>query len=957
MIIDEKYQDNIVLKKDAFQELLTNIKNYPVIDIDYIEENELDWPVYQTNPSDNTTIWSRYTDNTPCIRITYGDNETYKGKSSLLTGRAKMDVELAKAELAILYKDLQQQQKEKERWELIKKTNENLKELKENEIQIFINKYQNKNFIAVQNAEDGLAYIQDENYNQYMFSKVIQDTYAAMMNIVIQYYTPNNFSNDLYNVEFNFTPALFTFQEDNGVIKIYKNSNEIQSFNSFQELENYILSPSASFPPIPENNISVIQLKIFEDFSSIKGAIFNNNDNNSNNNIYSRIIYNYDKLKQIDPSHTTQYETEKDRALQAFKALETNFLNYESWLVVSYTDTVNDIQIVKPGQDVIDFINTMNEYITDYFASEIDDKINRATDKLNSITNSISTIEQQIQTKKSNIQTIIDELTLTEQQQIGIKGYKYVKVGSSINVNDNEAGFEILNNKNGFTRNPAGQPNGLYWDNDDDDSTPLVKLDQPFGTIRITGNGNVYEVKVQGLDTDQNGHPIINGPVTISGNTTIDGELDVKGPLITYKTIDGTPTPIQIGGDDVDLGGDNQADIDGYGNPIYFWRSDGAWSNILNNDLQLKPQNSSVDDNGNIYGKALILSNKDDNNYTKDVIMRNVYTKNLIDTQIWRQKVSSNNVYYKAYKRIKAVPFGTPFPANIDYGDGEENQRYWLRTCDSATHQIWFSTPYYGGGSAAGANETDWNNYVGTASAHPTNALLYEITDDTTVDPVEVYVHQAFNDFTIVNNREYFQLTYITHVATQEQGYSYYVTVTDYTQMITPDFTNYLIFYQQSGSGSWPATLDMDHGYFQANKVFNAVFNDYAEYRQTIDLTPGHCVIDNDDGSLSCTTERLQPGVQVISDTFGSSMGMNDKCQTPLAVAGRVLVYPYQYREKYHAGMAVCSAPGGTVDIMTREEIKNYPDCIVGIVSEIPQYDTWGTDNVKVDGRIWIKVK
>lgn len=146
-------------------------------------------------------------------------------------------------------------------------------------------------------------------------------------------------------------------------------------------------------------------------------------------------------------------------------------------------------------------------------------------------------------------------------------------------------------------------------------------------------------------------------------------------------------------------------------------------------------------------------------------------------------------------------------------------------------------------------------------------------------------------------------------------------------------------------------------GYLYADKVYNAVFNDYAEYRTTISLTPGHIVIDQDDGSLACSTTRLQPGAQAISDTFGHSMGETDTAKTPLAVAGRVLVYTYQSRENYHAGMAVCSAPNGTVDIMTREEIRDYPDCIVGIVSEIPQYETWGSGNVKVDGRIWIKVK
>ena len=41
---------------------------------------------------------------------------------------------------------------------------------------------------------------------------------------------------------------------------------------------------------------------------------------------------------------------------------------------------------------------------------------------------------------------------------------------------------------------------------------------------------------------------------------------------------------------------------------------------------------------------------------------------------------------------------------------------------------------------------------------------------------------------------------------------------------------------------------------------------------------------------------------------------------------------------------------------MTEEEIRNYPDRIIGYVSAIPEYETWGTGNVEVNGRIWIKV-
>ena len=161
-----------------------------------------------------------------------------------------------------------------------------------------------------------------------------------------------------------------------------------------------------------------------------------------------------------------------------------------------------------------------------------------------------------------------------------------------------------------------------------------------------------------------------------------------------------------------------------------------------------------------------------------------------------------------------------------------------------------------------------------------------------------------------------------------------------------------------TSDGKWVIYRDSAGDARTQLRLFGAVWNDYAEYRkQAYKITPGHVVIDLDNGLVIQTEQRLMPGAQVVSDTFGFAIGENDECKTPLAVSGRVLVYPYRNRYEYHAGMAVCSAPNGTVDIMTREEIKEYPDAIVGIVSEIPQYEEWGEKPVKVDGRIWIKVK
>lgn len=164
--------------------------------------------------------------------------------------------------------------------------------------------------------------------------------------------------------------------------------------------------------------------------------------------------------------------------------------------------------------------------------------------------------------------------------------------------------------------------------------------------------------------------------------------------------------------------------------------------------------------------------------------------------------------------------------------------------------------------------------------------------------------------------------------------------------------------YSWNDAGSYVGiSMRRSDGHFFASAVHSAVWNDYAEYRESDTNEPGYVVFENGDDTLSKTIKRLQHFAGIISDTFGFCEGETEKAKTPLAVAGRVLAYPYQDRDNYKPGDCVCAAPGGTVDIMTRDEIVMYPDRIVGTVSCVPEYEVWGTGNVKVNGRIWIKVK
>ena len=147
-------------------------------------------------------------------------------------------------------------------------------------------------------------------------------------------------------------------------------------------------------------------------------------------------------------------------------------------------------------------------------------------------------------------------------------------------------------------------------------------------------------------------------------------------------------------------------------------------------------------------------------------------------------------------------------------------------------------------------------------------------------------------------------------------------------------------------------------GSVRATKVYGAVWNDYAEYRsQQEEIKPGYCVASSNNGKVYKTTEMYQACDGIVSDTFGFAIGEIDDYKTPLAVAGRVLTYCAGNKYDYQVGDTVCAGPGGLAYKMSREEIKEYPDRIIGIVSEIPEYEIWGTGKVKVNNRIWIKVK
>lgn len=145
-----------------------------------------------------------------------------------------------------------------------------------------------------------------------------------------------------------------------------------------------------------------------------------------------------------------------------------------------------------------------------------------------------------------------------------------------------------------------------------------------------------------------------------------------------------------------------------------------------------------------------------------------------------------------------------------------------------------------------------------------------------------------------------------------------------------------------------------------AGVIYGAAWNDYAEFRAPKDkqvFKPGTCVVEVGDDTLIASTERMQAGALIVSDTFGFAIGETEECTTPIATSGRVLAIPFEPRESYLPGDPVCSGPNGTVSKMSEQEAMMYPHKMIGTVSAIPSYTHWSSGNIEVNGRIWIQIR
>lgn len=156
-----------------------------------------------------------------------------------------------------------------------------------------------------------------------------------------------------------------------------------------------------------------------------------------------------------------------------------------------------------------------------------------------------------------------------------------------------------------------------------------------------------------------------------------------------------------------------------------------------------------------------------------------------------------------------------------------------------------------------------------------------------------------------------------------------------------------------SPSGTRAASYD---GYFYATRVYNAVWNDVADFQPVIGLIEyGRCYYTTGSGVTLCNKKCQKGVIGIASNTYGFGVGSREGC-VPIAIGGWVLA---KVDKPYLAGTLLIN---NKYSILTKASWWHrlfFSDRIIAIYDrkEMLKYIVSGEVKVEVDGRHWVKVR
>lgn len=163
-------------------------------------------------------------------------------------------------------------------------------------------------------------------------------------------------------------------------------------------------------------------------------------------------------------------------------------------------------------------------------------------------------------------------------------------------------------------------------------------------------------------------------------------------------------------------------------------------------------------------------------------------------------------------------------------------------------------------------------------------------------------------------------------------------------------------FHTGDSSPSGSTRLNMN-GYFYATRVYNAVWNDIADYIEVEADTPieyGRVYIKDKDGHRIATKYAQKGSLGIASDTLGFGVGQKEKDvpQIPIAIGGFVLAYCVN---EYESGTPLVSATRGVLQKANLFVRVFHPERIIATYYKPERSRTW--NKIVVDGRHWVKVR
>lgn len=539
---------------------------------------------------------------------------------------------------------------------------------------------------------------------------------------------------------------------------------------------------------------------------------------------------------------------------------------------------------------------------------------------------------------------------------------------------------------------------------------PLTTIDQIItGTSRLSAflneSNNLLNLSNIGNIT---GNIILNGTLTVSGNTTLNNSLTVSGNTIFDNSVDikynnfitfygknnNTSPMARMGYMSAISGGTVHCvnASNGYqaSGAFYIW-SNGCDTGNDNGGIAIDNEGVTVfgagDAGDNFTGVFRVINEDDIASGPKFLVQKNGHTfipAHLAVGGYNNTSYSLSTASFICNSWVRTV--GTTGWYNESYGGGWFMQDSdWIRTYNNRS--------VYSGSGTIRSDNTVWGNkvrladnwigfYQNTAGG---NRYGYIQADGSWL---RIHKENGGNTIFSGSGNVFIRDGKSLYVGDDSTGGQIWCGTKNDTghgehQVGVQGGAGWLYMYCQAGSGGNKGLYGGNNGGSEASyiwinssnemgagvKFYGAVWNDYAEFRKgKMDkMKPGQVVTETGNGTMILATQKLQHGCKFLSDTYGFALGKTKEYQLPIAVAGRALVYCDTPKGELQPGDCVCANYTGNCIKMTKEEIIQNPDAIIGTVSEIPSYKIWHAgdyenenglkQDVVVDGRIWVYVR